>query len=55
MVSFSYSCRSAAVIRRDSLQRRVSSWGDQDTLDLEEEVFSPSAKINDRTLHSRSH
>lgn len=54
-------------VRRDSLHRRVSTSGDQSTLDLEDELFSPTVKLDEswsisvfsvlearRSLHGRN-
>ena len=54
-------------VRKDSLHRRVSTSGDQSTLDLEDELFSPSVKLDEsldtnvfsliearRSLHGRN-
>ena len=37
-------------MRRDSIRRRVSTSADQTTLDLEDELFSPTVKIGESML-----
>ena len=41
---------SRAPVRRDSIHRRVSTSADQTTLDLEDELFSPTVKIGESTF-----
>lgn len=39
-----------APIRRDSIHRRVSTSADQTTLDLEDELFTPTVKLSESDL-----
>ena len=42
--------RSKITIRKDTLHRRVSSSSDMSLLDMEDNVFSPSPKIEKRKI-----
>lgn len=39
-----------APIRRDSIHRRVSTSADQTTLDLEDELFTPTVKLSESSF-----